>query len=142
MNLSALRQIIKEEVEKYKGGLYQVQIGDMLTVGIQGTRYRQHSKVVKILPDGKVVDSLGNTFNPNGTLHRSTDYMFKKTTNPNKVASAKVVTQPELDKQYKKIKIDFLKKFDWDKLNIEDLEKIIDQLHIKQVNKLIKSRFK
>ena len=36
MKKSELKQMIKEELEKYKGGLYQAKIGDMLWIGISG----------------------------------------------------------------------------------------------------------
>jgi hypothetical protein len=141
MKKSELKQMIKEELEKYKGGLYQAKIGDMLWIGISGMVGKDRSTVTKILPDGKIVDSIGNTYNPDGRLYKSTNPRWQKKTNPGKVVSAKIVTQSDLDKEYKKIKVDFLRKFDWDKMNIEDIEKIIDQLPVKQANKLNTSRF-
>lgn len=141
MKKSELQQMIKEELEKYKGGLYQAKIGDMLWIGISGMVGKDRSTVTKILPDGKIVDSVGNTYNPDGRLYKSTNLRWQKKTNPGKVVSAKLATQSDLNKEYKKIKVDFLRKFDWDKMNIEDIEKIIDQLPIKQGSKLNTSRF-
>lgn len=142
MKKSELVKIIKEEMERYKGGLYQAKIGDMLWIGISGMVGKDRSKVTKILPDGKIVDSAGNTYNPDGRLYKSTNPRWQKKTNPGKVVSAKIATQSDLDKEYKQIKIDFLRKFDWGKLNIEDIEKVIDSIpNYSQGNKLGISRF-
>jgi hypothetical protein len=141
MKKSELKQIIREELEKYKGGLYQAKVGDMLWIGISGMVGKDRSKVTKIFSDGKIADSEGNIFNPDGRLYKSSNLRYQKKTNPGKIVSAKIATQSDLDKEYKTIKTDFLKKFDWDKMNIEDLEKIIDQLPVKQANKLNTSRF-
>ena len=141
MKRSELQQIIKEEMERYKGGLYQAKVGDILWIGMSGMVGKGRSKVTKIFSDGKIADSEGNIFNPDGRLYKSSNLRWQKKTNPNKIVSAKIATQSDLDKEYKKIKIDFLRKFDWDKMNIEDLEKIINQLPVKQGNKLNTSRF-
>jgi hypothetical protein len=141
MKIPELKQIIKEELERYKGGLYQAKVGDMLWIGISGMVGKDRSKVTKIFSDGKIADSEGNIFNPDGRLYKSSNPRWQKKTNPNKIVSAKIATQSDLDKEYKKIKIDFLRKFDWDKMNIEDLEKIINQLPVKQGSKLNTSRF-
>jgi hypothetical protein len=138
-----LRSIIREELERYKGGLYQAKVGDMLWIGITGMEGKDRSKVTKILPDGKVVDSEGNTYNPDGRLYKSNNLRWQKKTNPGKVVSAKIATQSDLDKEYKNIKIDFLRKFDWQKLDIESIEKIIDSIpNYSQGSKLGNSRFK
>lgn len=141
MKKSELKQIIKEEMESYRGGLYQAKVGDMLWIGQSGMRGKYRSKIIKIFPDGKIGDSEGNIFNPDGRLYRSSHPQFQKQTNPGKVTSARIVTQSDFDKEFKQIKTDFLRKFDWEKLDIQDLEKIIDQLPIKQGNKLNTSRF-
>jgi hypothetical protein len=141
MKKSELQRIIREEMEKYKGGLYQAKIGDMLWIGMSGMIGKDRSKVTKIFSDGKIADSEGNIFNPDGRLYKSSNSRYQKKTNPDKIVSAKIATQSDLDKEYKKIKTDFLRKFDWDKMNIEDLEKIINQLPVKQGNKLNTSRF-
>lgn len=141
MKKSELKQIIREEMEKYSGGLYQAKVGDMLWIGMSGMQGKDRSKVTKIFSDGKIADSEGNIFNPDGRLYKSTNLRYQKKSNPNKIVSAKISTQQDLNKEYKKIKTDFLRKFDWDKMDIQDLEKIINQLPIKQANKLNTSRF-
>ena len=141
MKKSELIQIIKEELERYKGGLYQAKIGDRIWIGKQGQQYKDRSEITKILPDGKLVSKDGNIFYPNGRLYKGSSYQYQKTKNPGIEVSAQLATQKDFDKEYKSIKVDFLRKFDWDKMNVEDIEKIIDQLPIKQANKLYTSRF-
>lgn len=135
-----IKKIIQEELEIYKKGLYQAKKGDYIQIGAAGRRWKEHTQVKKILPNGKIVDTEGNIFNPNGQLYRgATHNTFKKF---NQSVSAKLITQKEFDQQYKSIKVDFLRKFDWGKLDIKELESIINQLPILQANKLNISRFK
>lgn len=139
--MSKLKQIIKEELEKYKGGLYQAKVGDTLWIGMSGMNGKDRSKVTKLYPDGKIGDSEGNIFNPDGRLYKSTNIRYQKKSNPGKIISAKLATQSDFNKEHKQIKVDFLRKFDWDKMDIFELEKIIDQLPIKQANRVGTSRF-
>lgn len=141
MKMSKLKQIIKEELEKYKGGLYQAKVGDTLWIGMSGMNGKDRSKVTKLYPDGKIGDSEGNIFNPDGRLYKSTNIRYQKKSNPGKIISAKLATQSDFNKEHKQIKVDFLRKFDWDKMDIFELEKIIDQLPIKQANRVGTSRF-
>lgn len=131
-----------EEDERYKKGLYQAEVGDTLAIGIQGQSFKNKRKITKILPDGKVVDSDGNIFNPNGRLFRGGNRQSQKKGNPGKEISAKLVTQDEYNDDFKRIKIDFLRKFEYEKLDIEDILKIIDTIpNYSQANKLNTSRF-
>ena len=141
MKQSELRQIIREELEKTVRGLYKAKVGDSIWIGKEGMSYKDRSTIAKILPDGKLVDKRGNIFLPNGMLFRGADINFKKKFNPGKQVSAQIATQEDFDKEYKQVKVDHLRKFNWEKMNIEDLEKIIDQLPVKQGNTLNISRF-
>lgn len=127
----------------YHGGLYQVQVGDKLAVGQSGMLGKYYSTVKKIYPDGKVLDDIGNTFNPDGRLYKSSHPTFTKqwSGNKSKITSAKIVTQKEFDSEYKRIKVEFLQKYNWDKMSIDELESVINSLPIKQASKLQKSRF-
>jgi hypothetical protein len=137
-----LKNIISENKLKYVGGLYQAKPGDMLWIGISGMVGKDRSNVVKIYSDRKVADDAGNIFNPDGRLYRSKNPRWQKKTNPNKIVSAKIATQTDFDIEYKKIKVDFLRKFNWETLNVTEIEQIINQLPIRQANKLNTSRFK
>ena len=141
MKKQELNQLIKEELEKYKGGLYQAKIGDKIWIGKQGQQYKDRSEITKILPDGKLVSKDGNIFYPNGRLYKGSSFQYQKTKNPGIEISAQLATQEDFDKEYKSIKVDFLRKFNWEKMDIKDLEDIINQLPIKQANTKITSRF-
>jgi len=128
-------------LEKYIGGLYQAKPGDYIKIGKEGERIKKINKIKKILPNKKIVDSEGNIFFTNGLLYRGNEYLFKKKFNKGKRISAGLVIQKEFDNEYKNIKIDFLRKYDWNSLDIEKIEEIIDNLPIKQANRLRRSRF-
>ena len=123
-----LQALIREESDRYKKGLYQVKIGDWIAVGKEGRRWKIKRKVSKILPDGKIVDENGNIFFPDGRLFRggNKDSDLMKKYSSGKQVSAQIVTQRDFDEEYKHIKVDFLRKFDWNSLDITQLEKIID----------------
>jgi len=124
--------------EKVRPGLHQAKVGDAIHIGIGGTRGKWYSTVKKIdRKTGRITDRDGNIFNPDGRVFRRKTYPFKQS----KIVSAKIVSQKEFDKQYKKIKIEFLRKFKWDSMDIDEIEKIIDMMPVGQGNKLHKSRF-
>lgn len=138
--LEGLEEIAKED--EYLRGLYQAKVGDPIWIGIQGNQAKNRSEISKILPNGRLVDKIGNIWEKNGRLYQGAkSSQFMKKYNPGKEISAQLITQPEYDKEHKNIKVDHLRKFDWGKMSTEELEKIIDQLPIKQGNKLNKSRF-
>lgn len=126
---------------RVKRGLHQAKVGDVIKIGQTGMKFKVFSKILKISTKGKITDESGNIFTKNGMLFRANSHQFKK--QKGKVVFAQLVTQEEFDKRFKDIKVDFLKKFNFDKLNIEDILKIIDSIpNVTQGNKLGKSRFK
>jgi len=130
------------EGEQYTKGLHQAKVGDPMWIGIQGNRSKWRSKVKKILSDGKIVDEDGNIFHKDGQLYRGKTTLFMKKYNNNKTVSAQLVTQHEYDQEYKQIKIDFLRKFDYSKLPVEVIEKMIEVIpNWSQTNSPNKSRF-
>lgn len=141
MKKSQLIKLIVEEMIKYKKGLYQAKVGDSIKIGQEGLSWKYYSKVQKILDSGKIVDSEGNIFFPNGRLYKGKSQSLQKSRNKNKEVSAQLITQEDFDDQYKKSKIDFLKSFDYSKLKIEDIEKITDAIPVKYAGTLRKSRF-
>ena len=134
--MKRLKTFIKEE--KVRRGLHQARVGDAIYIGMKGTRGKWYSKVKKVdSKTGRITDRDGNIFNPDGQIYRRKTYPFKQSD----TVSAKIVSQKDFDKQYKKIKIDFLRKFDWDRMDIKEIEKIIDMMPVGQGNVLGKSRF-
>lgn len=113
--------------EKYSKGLHQAKSGDPLWIGVEGSRGKHYSKVKKVTDD-KVFDIDGNIFSKDGRLIKGGSTRFMKKFNKGKIISAKLITQKEFDKQFKDIKVDFLRKFDYNKLQIDDILKIIDSI--------------
>jgi hypothetical protein len=142
MNKQELKQLIKEELSKYVGGLFQSKEGDYISIGIEGSRYRHFGKVVKILDDKKVKDDNGNIFYPVGRLYRGGSTIFQKQYNNKNVVSAKIITQQEFDNQHKQIKVNFIRQFDYNRVDIATIEAMIDLLPVKQASTLNTSRFK
>lgn len=140
MDKLKLVELIKEELTTLRG-LYRAKVGDKIWIGKQGQQYKDRSEITKILPDGKLVSKDGNIFYPNGRLYKGSSFQYQKTKNPGKEISAQLATQEDFDKEYKNIKIKFLRRFNWEKMDITDLENIINQLPIKQANTKNTSRF-
>ena len=126
------------EGEKYLKGLHQAKVGDYIQIGVEGSRYKGFSKIAKVLPTDKLVDTEGNIFSRNGTIIRR---MTGWTQQGKKIVSAQIVTQKYFDEEYKKIKVDFIKNI-VHKLDIESLEKMIDAIpNMSQANTKRISRF-
>lgn len=58
-------------------GLYDVKAGDVIEIGMQGTRNKREIKVVEILASDKIKDAAGNIFNRNGMIYRGAEYWSK-----------------------------------------------------------------
>jgi hypothetical protein len=140
MDKLKLVELIKEELTALRG-LYRAKVGDKIWIGKQGQQYKDRSEISKILPDGKLVSKDGNIFYPNGRLYKGSSLQYQKTKNPGIEISAQLATQQDFDKEYKSLKVDFLRRFNWEKMDIKDLEGIINQLPIKQANTKNTSRF-
>jgi|TARA_R110002167_G_scaffold30340_6_gene100292 hypothetical protein len=143
MEKQQLKQLICEVLEKYTKGLHQSKIGDKVYIGIEGTRGKWFDEISKIFDDGKVKVKGGDIFNPDGRIFRGKSITFQKQHNKNKTISAKIITQKEFDQSFKNIKVDFLRRFDYNKLKIEDILTIIDSIpNYDQANTKHISRFK
>ena len=137
-----VNETIDENLIKYKKGLYQARPDDYIEVGVEGTRHKESIKIDKIVSNDRLQDENGNIWNRDGTLYRLKDLRFLPGSRKNKHVNAQLKTQEKFDQEHKDIKVDFLRRFKWEDMDIEDLEKIIDQLPIKQANRLRHSRFK
>jgi hypothetical protein len=140
--VSLLSTSINEAEDKYTKGLHQAKVGDAIWIGKSGTSVKDRSVIKKILSNGNLVDADGNIFSKNGQLVKGGNDKYLKKNNPDKKISAQIITQKDYDDEYKKIKVDHLRNFDWNKLTVDELNDIIDKLPIKQANRLSTSRFK
>lgn len=70
--------------DKPSKGLYDVKAGDVIEIGMSGTRTKRELKIVKVLSSGKLVDSAGNIFNRNGMIYRGAEY-WSRSAKKNKI---------------------------------------------------------
>ena len=130
--------LIAEATTTVRPGLHQAKVGDHIHIGFEGTRGKWPSKIAKIdHKTGRLTDTDGNIFNVDGRVFRRKSAVFPK----GKIVSAKIVSQKEFDKEFKRRKIEFLRKFDWDRMNIEDLVKITEMLPVRHSSAPKTSRF-
>jgi hypothetical protein len=130
------------KTKKYIGGLFQAEVGDTIEIGIQGSRFKHRSKIVKIVTHNRLQDEWGHIFNRDGQIFRRKGHPFYVTDKKIKI-SAGLIIQEKFDAEYKRIKMDFLRTFDYSKLDIEEILTIIDAIpRHEQGNTLQNSRFK
>lgn len=55
-------------------GLYNAKAGDVIEIGMQGTRNKREIKIVAVLASGKLRDAAGNIFNRDGMIYRGAEY--------------------------------------------------------------------
>lgn len=55
-------------------GLYNAKVGDVIEIGMQGTRNKREIKIVEILSSDKLKDAAGNIFHRNGMIYRGAEY--------------------------------------------------------------------
>lgn len=144
MKTSEFRKLIRKEVIselKYVGGLHQAKPGDYISIGIEGTRIKHILRIDKIVANNRLQDEYGDIFDRNGIIYRRKSSAFKSWNDKKRIVSAKIVTQKEFDNQYKDIKINFLRKYEWHKEDIQTINNVIKQLKIQQGSRLNISRF-
>jgi len=60
--------------DKPSKGLYDAKVGDVIEIGMSGTRNKREIKIVEILASDKLKDAAGNIFNRNGMIYRGAEY--------------------------------------------------------------------
>lgn len=121
----------KESINENKlqgKGLYDVRQGDYIEIGFEGSRYKEKVKIVKVTNTNRLQDQWGNIFDRNGMIYRRMGGRIKQISNKSKIIYARPVTQKQFDDDFKDIKVDFLRTFKWEKIDIKDLMKIIDSI--------------
>lgn len=131
-----------------KKGLYDIKAGDIINVGIEGQRGKHQTKIVKVSASGKLVDASGNMYNRDGSVFRLKNGTKLQYSIPgkDKKVYAQPVLQKEFDTQYKKTKIDFIRKFDWESQDVSIIEEVLEIIkkltNTEQANRKQISRFK
>lgn len=115
-------------VDKPIRGLHDAQPGDIIEIGIEGTRNKSMTRIKKVVGQDRLVDTNGNIFNRNGVVYRRAAYPLKSF--PGKIISAKHVTQAELNADHEKRKVAFLKSKKWEDVDPEIRDQILKMLRV------------
>lgn len=109
-------------------GLYDAKVGDIIEIGVEGSRNKQQTKIAKATPT-KVTDSDGNIFLRSGMIYRRSGFQASVLA-PGKKVYAKLVTQKQLDKSHDKDRRNYLSKQDWNKIPADKIEKILKIMNV------------
>ncbi len=115
-------------VENAIRGLHDAQVGDIIAIGIEGSRTKHMAKIKKIVGQNKLVDTDGNIFNRNGVVYRRATYPL--TSFPGKIISAKLVSQKSLDDEHERRKVEFLNQRKWEDVDPEIRDEILGMLRV------------
>lgn len=131
MKLSGLVETIERSdgaVTKSINGLHDARVGDIIKIGVEGSRHKIYSKIAKIVANNRLQDSEGNVFGRDGMVYRRKGWELRNT--KGKIVSAKHVTQKELDQEHHQDVIRFLTRYNWDTLSPEQLETILKTIRV------------
>lgn len=109
-------------------GLHDAQVGDIIEIGIEGSRNKTMAKIKKVVGSNRLVDTDGNIFNRNGIIYRRASYPLKSFRG--KIISAKLVSQKSLDDDHEQRKIEFLKSKNWEDVDPEIRDKVLGMLRV------------
>ena len=109
-------------------GLYDAKPGDIIKIGIEGTRDHFYTIIDKIVANDRLQDRDGNIFGRNGRIFRRKGYQLSGTSG--KVVSAKHVTQKELDDDHATDRRKYLIDTNWSNVDDEQIVKILKILRV------------
>ena len=109
-------------------GLYNARVGDIIEIGIEGTRHKMQTKIAKVT-EKKVTDREGNIFHRDGNIFRRKSWQAV-TLAPGKKVYAKHVTQKNLDDGHHKDRLNYLKKYRWENLDEARLKQVLSILRV------------
>jgi len=113
-------------------GLHNAKPGDIIEIGVEGSRHKIQTKIAKVVSNDRLQDRDGNIFGRDGMIFRKRGYLLKQLTHnkKGKIISAKHITQNQLDDEHDKDRRKYLNQYDWDKMDTERLEKILKIMRI------------
>lgn len=110
-------------------GLHDAQAGDIIEIGMEGSRIKRTSRIKKVVSKDRLMDQDGNIFNRNGVVYRRVSYPFVGS--KGKIISAKLLSQRDLDDSLEKRKIEYLtSKNNWQDVDAEVRDKIFSLLRV------------
>lgn len=122
-----LKSLLTEEIPGYSAdtmrGLYRAKVGDFIQIGIEGSRVKYRSKIIKIVKNDKLQDENGNVFNRDGRIQVRKSSWVKAYGNK-KIVSAKRITEDEYKKNILQFISSILQKYDYSKLHPEKLKEL------------------
>jgi len=114
--------------EKPIKGLHNAKPGDIIEIGIEGQRHKVQSKIDKVVSNNRLQDKDGNIFGRDGMIYRRKGWQLRDT--KGKIVSAKHMTQKQLDDEHDNRRRKYLKETNWDKLDAEQIEKILKIMRV------------
>lgn len=119
--------------DKPSKGLYEVKRGDVVEIGVQGSREKREIKIVEILKSGKLKDADGNIFNRNGMIYRGTRHWSQNAKENNTKIYAVPLTKEKKTKNILTIGQNMLARHiqdNKDKLTKEQIQEICKILNV------------
>ena len=111
-------------------GLHDARPGDIIKIGVEGTRQKVTVKIAKVVANDRLQDTDGNIFDRSGRVFRKKGFFLKHLAPKGKIVFAKHVTQKELDDELVEKKIEYLNKQDWKKVSLEKREAVLKILNV------------
>ena len=110
-------------------GLHDARVGDILKIGIEGSRQKVNIRIAKIVANDRLQDTDGNIFDRSGRIFRRKGG-FIGTSTKGKIVFAKHATQKELEKDLLDRKISHLDGIKWKGMSEDKIEAVIQVLNI------------
>jgi hypothetical protein len=116
-------------VAKPVKGLHDARVGDILKIGIEGSRQKVNIRIAKIVANDRLQDTDGNIFDRSGHIFRRKGGIIGMSTK-GKIVFAKHATQKELEKDLLDRKIQHLDNIKWKSMSDEKIEAVVQVLNI------------
>ena len=111
-------------------GLHDARVGDILKIGIEGSRQKVNIRIAKIVANDRLQDTDGNIFDRSGHIfRRKGDGIIGRSTK-GKIVFAKHATQKELEKDLLDRKVQHLDNIKWKGMSEDKIEAVIQVLNI------------
>ncbi len=94
-------------------GLHDARPGDIIKIGIEGTRQKVTVKIAKVVANDRLQDTEGNIFDRSGKVFRKKGFFLKHLAPKGKIVFAKPATQKQLDADLEERRIEHLTNLNW-----------------------------
>ena len=111
-------------------GLHDARVGDIIKIGIEGTRQKITVKIAKVVAKDRLQDTEGNIFDRDGKVFRKKGFFLQNLAPKGKIVFAKPATQKQLDADLAERKLEFLSNQNWKKVPLKKRESILKILNV------------